>query len=192
MFFKFLAFFSFFLVGMTSLVAELKPGEKLKLKKDGQEWISVKRSEDGWKASSPEVTWKIEQRKEKTYLVSPAKEYKLKFSNNKLKIKNAKGTSLIEIKKKENKLKIIADGIPNIWSIKYKGDKLKIYKDNTNVGKVAFYSSKGKIKVKDILKNEVCTTKHRELISSPAVCLFRNLTEEQRLLTFLVLSAYFL
>ena len=78
---------------------------------------------------------------------------------------------------------------PSPWSLKKKSaeNKYKVKKADMEIGKVKYYPEKEKIKVKDAGDNEICSMNAQRLYACPAICLFTELEEKDRLLLFALL-----
>ncbi len=167
--------------------------EKFKLKKSSsdEDWLTVELKDDTWSAASPSLTLSIKLKETKIVLSTSSTEYVAKLSDEKTKIYNADESLRFVIKKSDEKIKILqSEDDPTPWSLSLKdeGTRYKIVKGETEIGKVKFYLDTGKNKTKNLEDETVCDITTNSLLPGAAVCLFSELSEEDQLLLFTVLT----
>jgi len=167
---------------------ELQAAEKFKIKKGEEEWLTFREQDDGWKAEAPGLTLRVKEKGSKFEFKTSSTEYVMKETEEgKFKIYNPDDSLLFKVKCDGEKCKIYqSEDDPDPWSIKLKDDekRFKVSKGETELGQVKFYPDNLKIKVKDTSDVEICSMKAGRLRSGPAVCLLKELSEEQQLILF--------
>lgn len=142
-------------------------------------------------AKSPAFSLKIKPEKQRFLLILGAEGYLFKPKGNQYKLYHPDGSLVFKIKVKPGKVKILrGEKDPAPWAIKPKDDGLryKVKKGEQKLGKVQYYPNRQKLKVKDKDGGEQCVARYDGLALAPAVCLFSELSEKQRLLLFTCLS----
>lgn len=107
----------------------------------------------------------------------------VKSKSGSFKLSNEAGALLWKVKIKPQKIKISNNEEGNNpFVIKFKSaEKAKIYDNNsTQIGKVKFYSGKGKLKVKDSSEKEMFSCKVSKLLPSAGVLMYKSIPLEQR------------
>jgi hypothetical protein len=166
---------------------ELQAAEKFKVKKGEKEWLIFREQDEGWKAEAPGLTVRIKEEGNKLEFKTSSAEYVMKEKEEgKFKIYNPDGSLLLKVKCDGEKCKIYqSEEDPDPWEIKVKDEnRFKVEKGDKELGQVKFYPDTLKVKVKDPSNAELCSMKSDRLRSAPAVCLFNELPEEQKLILF--------
>lgn len=166
---------------------ELQADEKFKVKKGEEEWLTFREQDDGWKAEAPGLTVRVKEEGSKLEFKTASAEYVMKEKEEgKFKIYNPDGFLLLKVKCDGEKCKIYqSEEDPEPWEIKVKDEnRFKVEKGDKELGQVKFYPDTLKVKVKDTSDVEICSMKTDRLRSAPAVCLFNELPEEQKLILF--------
>ena len=166
---------------------ELQAAEKFKVKKGEEEWLTFRVQDDGWKAEASGLTVRIKEKGSKLEFKTSSAEYVMKEKEEgKFKIYNPDESLLLKVKCDGEKCKVYqSEDDPEPWSIKAKDDnRFKVSKGEKELGQVKFYPDTLKVKVKDPSDVEICSMKSDRLRSAPAVILFTELSEEQKLLLF--------
>ena len=122
-------------------------------------------------------------------ILSGGKVYRTKLDGEKIKVVGAAGELVLKLKMKPDKTKIyISDSDPTPWSVKPKDGRFKVRKGETEVGKVKLKPEKQEIQVRDSSEQTVCTMAGNQVLPAPSVCLMDNLSLEQQLIAFGLLS----
>lgn len=122
-------------------------------------------------------------------ILSGGKAYRTKIDGEKVKVVGASGNLILKLKMKSDKTKIYTtDADPTPWSVKPKEGRFKIKKGETDMGKVKFKPEKQQIEVRDSNEQIVCTMSGNQSLPAPSVCLMDNLSLEQQLIAFGLLS----
>ncbi len=138
-------------------------------------------------AHSQALSLRIKPEKQRFLLILGAEGYLFKPKGDKYKLYHPDGSLLFKIKVKPGKVKVLrGEKDPAPWAIKPKADGLryKVKKGEQKLGKVQYYPERQKLKVKDKSGAEQCVARYEGLALAPAVCLFSDLSEKQRLLLF--------
>ena len=169
----------------------LDKGQILKLKSSNEKFLSLRNNNNQWLAKSPTTKFKLKRKGDKYFLASKESTYRLKLKENKIKVYTQENNFSFVVKWKTDKIKISQqkDG-SNPWELKLVKNGYKIVKDNIEIGKIKFYPEKGKIKVKDWYGAVIATMKSEKLFPSPAVALFDNFGDQEKLLIFTILSLF--
>lgn len=182
----------FLLVSMTilslSLAVSAQPND-LSLKQGGRDFLSFKKTPEGYRAASARFFLDVIKDKTGYRLIMGGKEYRVKEKENGYKLYAPSGSLMYKIKEKENKIKVLkSENDPAPWSLKYKGDHYKVTSGDRDLGKVKYYGDKKKIKVKDRNDNEICQGSATRLYAAPAAVLFEGIKESDMLMLFALLS----
>ena len=165
--------------------------QEFKVIRRARTWLTLEKQIGFWKATSPNITMKVMSTPDEYLLETPTTKYTAKFKGEKIKVYDAAETLRFVIKNTGDKIKVLqSEEDLNPWSLSVKDDgaRYKVSKGEQEIGKVKWYADTSKVKVKDLDEEEVCVIRSDVMVPGAAVCLFDDLSEEDELLLFTLLS----